>query len=332
MQIGANGKFRHRKTSYAPVSNIALQDSKLSLKAKGLYALIQSYINIPNFDLFKWYLVKCCVEGEKAFDSAWKELKDKGYLKQYRIPGEDRGRFAYEYDLLDKADTSSPAMTTLNKNGEQTDKKETTEVPEEAPDSHAPVPTAEKTASGPDSDHTPKKGGMVNQASEMPDSGADHTPLLAPYAQSTACSEHPMLNGGNNNYTEPNKTELNNKSIDPSAGSDGLTDSNALRERLKDQIEYDYFQDAYPENQDGIGILLDCMVEMLSAPTTRINGYQQERETLKAYIAKADSIAVREFLEHMRKQPMKDVNNITAYWRSSFINFLRDRELVQMTL
>ena len=54
MQTSDNGKFRHRQISFAPVSNSALQDRALSLKAKGLYALIQSYINIPAFELYKW--------------------------------------------------------------------------------------------------------------------------------------------------------------------------------------------------------------------------------------------------------------------------------------
>ena len=338
MQTSENGRFRHRKTSYAPVSNSALQDPKLSLKAKGLYALIQSYINIPNFDLYKWYLMKNCVEGDKAFDGACRELKDKGYLKQYRSPGEHRGRWAYEYELLDTAEPSTPSMITLRRDGTPAVKKSSNTAGDEDPDgpddATVPEPQNDNTASGLDSDHTPKKGGMVNQVSESPDLNSDHTPLLAPYAQSTVCSEHPVLNGGDKNYTESNKTELNyNQSIYPSsAETDGSTDSNELRERLKDQIEYDYFMANYPENRKGIDILLDCMVEMLTAPTTKINGYPQERDTLQTYIDKADSIAVREFLEHMQKQPMKDVANITAYWRSSFINFLPDRELVQMTL
>ena len=38
-------------------------------------------------------------EGERAFDSTWKELKDAGYLKQYRLKGEG-GKWVYEYELL----------------------------------------------------------------------------------------------------------------------------------------------------------------------------------------------------------------------------------------
>lgn len=155
MPNGPNGKFRHRKTNFAQISNTALQDKRLSLKAKGLYSMIQSYLTIPNYDLYKWSLIKQCKEGEKAFDSAWRELKDCGYLKQYRIPGGERGRFCYEYELLDVADETNPATVNLNRSGEVVPQKKD------------------------ESDHTPPKGVY----GQMDDSVPDHTPHLAPYLE-----------------------------------------------------------------------------------------------------------------------------------------------------
>lgn len=97
----SNGKFRTKKVYFSQVSNVALRDNTLTLKAKGLYALIQSYITIENFVLYKRTLMNQCTEGEKSFESTWKELKDKGYLIQYKEQGAD-GKFYYEYDLLDQ--------------------------------------------------------------------------------------------------------------------------------------------------------------------------------------------------------------------------------------
>lgn len=94
------GKFKSKKVGFAQVSNSALRDENLSLKAKGLYSLIQSYITTPDFTLYKWYLKKICQEGETAFNSAWDELKDNGYLKQEREQGE-KGRFGWVHELLD---------------------------------------------------------------------------------------------------------------------------------------------------------------------------------------------------------------------------------------
>ena len=152
------GKFRCRKTNFATVSNSALQDSKLSLKAKGLYAMIQSYINIPDYNLYKWCLLKLCREGERAFDSAWKELKEHGYLKLYRMPGRKRGQFVYEYELLDVADQSISSTINLNAKGEP-----------KAPDDH----TLQNVPYG--------------QENYEDEKSSDHTLHFAPYAPSTLC-------------------------------------------------------------------------------------------------------------------------------------------------
>ena len=95
-----NGLFRKKKIYFSQVSNEALRDENLSLKAKGLYALIQSYITIENFILYKETLKSACRDGRDSFNSAWKELKDQGYLKQYKMQDE-KGKICYEYELLD---------------------------------------------------------------------------------------------------------------------------------------------------------------------------------------------------------------------------------------
>lgn len=98
-----NGSFRTKKINFTQVSNHILRDEKISLKAKGLYALIQSYITIANFILYKSMLQSMCIEGEKAFQSTWNELKEHGYLIQHKEKGDD-GRWIYEYELLDIPD------------------------------------------------------------------------------------------------------------------------------------------------------------------------------------------------------------------------------------
>lgn len=100
--MSENGKFRSKKTFFTQVSNTALRDCQLSLKAKGLYGLIQSYVTLENFVLYKNTLRKVCKEGEKAFESTWKELKTAGYLVQYKLQKTD-GTFYYEYELLDES-------------------------------------------------------------------------------------------------------------------------------------------------------------------------------------------------------------------------------------
>jgi hypothetical protein len=103
------GTFRTKQIPFTQVPNTVIRDKNLSMKAKGLYMIIQSYITIPNFILYKSYLMKQCVEGEKSFDTAWSELKRMGYLKQYKFRDKDSKYFKYEYDLLDVAEINDNA-------------------------------------------------------------------------------------------------------------------------------------------------------------------------------------------------------------------------------
>lgn len=113
------GRFRQKKYNFAMVSNSPLHDDELSLRARGLYATIQSYITIPNFTLYKVYLQRHCPEGQKAFDRAWTELKKKGYLKQYRLQDPETKRFYWEYDLLDIPGLEVEKIEQLGQNQEQ---------------------------------------------------------------------------------------------------------------------------------------------------------------------------------------------------------------------
>lgn len=98
-----NGFFKTRKNGYTVTLNSVIRDETLSLSAKGLYLNINSYISIPDFKVSKDFIFKKCREGKKAFGSAWKELKTKGYLLQEFHPDPERkGQFTVIYELLDE--------------------------------------------------------------------------------------------------------------------------------------------------------------------------------------------------------------------------------------
>lgn len=94
------GRIRNKeKNQFTMVSNRCLQDKNLSLKAKGLFSIIKSLIDIPNFVVYKTYIQNVfCSEGKDAFNSAWKELLDKGYLIKEKI-NTSKGA-VYEYELV----------------------------------------------------------------------------------------------------------------------------------------------------------------------------------------------------------------------------------------
>lgn len=141
----------------------------------------------------------------------------------------------------------------------------------------------------------------------------------------------PMEEKFQENITETDG--IGNKSVSQSNAeqeTEELTDE--IRESLKKQIDYDYFEDNFPEDLPGVDALIDCMAEILVSPRTKINGSMQLRTVLKPYIVKADSDNVKGFLEHMRGKPMRGVKKISAYWQSAFINYLREEELVKLTI
>ena len=95
----AEGFFRSKK-GFTVVQNEITKDANISLKAKGLYLVIQAYISMPDRKWTKEDFMRLAKEGKKAFDSAWKELKESGYLKVHIMS--DNGRWRTEYELLDE--------------------------------------------------------------------------------------------------------------------------------------------------------------------------------------------------------------------------------------
>lgn len=103
---------------YTTVYNDALRDPELSLQAKGLYALIKSFIGLEDFQLSKRRLAYACSDSSYMLNSAWKELKIKGYLQHYYSTSET-GAFCHVYNLLQQpgepAEYSySPNLTRCN--------------------------------------------------------------------------------------------------------------------------------------------------------------------------------------------------------------------------
>lgn len=76
-----------------------LLDTNLSTKAKGLYCIIAALLE-ENDTLTKDIVKANVKEGDKAFNTAWKELRECGYLSRERIniPGI---KARYRYKILD---------------------------------------------------------------------------------------------------------------------------------------------------------------------------------------------------------------------------------------
>ena len=106
------------EAGYTTIYNAVMRDIDLSLPAKGLYAVIKSFIGLPGFVLSKRRLTYACSDSKYTLDKAWKELKDKGYL-QHLFSIAENGAFCHAYNLMQKADKPvnyvySPALDRPN--------------------------------------------------------------------------------------------------------------------------------------------------------------------------------------------------------------------------
>ena len=86
-------------TGYTTIYNEVLRDRTLSLDAKGLFAVIKSFIGLPSFALSKRRLGYACSDSAYLLNAAWKELKQKGYLQHYFSQSEN-GAFCHVYNLM----------------------------------------------------------------------------------------------------------------------------------------------------------------------------------------------------------------------------------------
>ncbi len=92
---------KSQKKNYTQVSNIVLNDKDLSLKAKGLFAFMDSKPNGWNFTYRS--MSKQLKEGEISIRSALVELKEKGYL-EYTKHSTGHG----EYTIFDNPCDGNP--------------------------------------------------------------------------------------------------------------------------------------------------------------------------------------------------------------------------------
>ena len=197
----ADGFFRG-KSGFTVVQNGIVRDKNVSMKAKGLYLIIQSYITMPDKKWRKTEFQKMVKEGEKAFESAWNELKSAGYLKIHMYS--NGLTWSVEYDLLDEPEPGAHSFY-YNGKGEM-------------------VRTNLDAAQNVDNFRTPQNGG---NGSRTPHFGTNGN---GTYGNGTS-GDGRDGNGGNNNKDSLSNTDCKALCVTPSlnhSGSEGQTDRKEL--------------------------------------------------------------------------------------------------------
>ena len=81
--------------------------------------MITYYISIPDFILYKSHLQRKTGCGTTAFNRMWRELKENGYLAQYKLRDE-KGAFYYEYELFDEPQHPDTQNESVEETGAKT--------------------------------------------------------------------------------------------------------------------------------------------------------------------------------------------------------------------
>lgn len=310
----AEGFFRSKK-GFTVVQNEITRDVNISLKAKGLYLVIQAYISMPDKKWTKEDFRNLTKEGKKAFDSAWKELKDFGYLKAHFMP--DNGKWQAEYELLDEPDLG-PHTLYHNSNGEissnnltRAERKQQADLcaeeNEQASSENNSDPAAEKETN----DRYPPFGTNGKD---------DRYPLFGSNGNGNNANGNNAYgsnaNGGNNNKDyniNPDiKTGILNPNLNP------YQDQEVIREDYSMQFivqHYELEARYIPHGKEKqFNTVKDVLYDVLNTrkPIIRVMGEDKPAAVVKSRLLKLDRLDIDYAIEQYQKQVTK-VHNHKAY-------------------
>ena len=309
----AEGFFRSKK-GFTVVQNEITRDAKISLKAKGLYLVIQAYISMPDKKWTKEDFRNLTKEGKKAFDSAWKELKDFGYLKVHFMP--DNGKWKTEYELLDEPDLG-PHTLYHNSEGEvssdnltRAEKKRQTQLITDEHSSFQSDSSDEDTEIG-DSDRYPLFGTNGN-SDRYPPFGSNGNGSNGNGSNAYGSN----ANGGNNNKDYNINPDIKTNIFNPNHNQ--YQDQKVMREDYSMEfIEQHYelepkYVSAVQDNP--INTVKDVLYDILNThkPVLRVMGEDKPAAVVKSRLLKLNRCDIDYAIDQYQKQVTK-VHNHKAY-------------------
>lgn len=301
--------FKIQKNSnYTAMSNIHLQDRKLSLKAKGLLSLM---LSLP---AEKWkYSIKglssICRDGVDSVREGIRELERAGYIRRSRERKESGKLGAAVYLIYEEPQTK-------------------------APDPGSPVldePMQEKPVLGKPALEKPilENPTQVNPTQENP---AQEKPALDNPIQSNT-------NRPNTNEEKEKKEKTHSSMINPSSINRSIREPDAsavtvpaglpgvrrrlsgkeLTEWVKDQIDYEDL--CMDHNQDTIDNIVSLITEVLSTKCDHftMSGKQVPAELVYERFRKISYMDIEYIFECLDKSCSK-IRNIKQYWFTALFN------------
>lgn len=319
-----------KKKGFTQVQNWAVDDLSLSDKALGLYTRIQRWITFEaeGFECSKAFIRTKTPSGEKAFDSAWNELKERGYLKMYCIPPAN-----WEAELLDEPELG-PHTFYLNSDGEI----KSTNIDRAEKKKAAEKKKTREAASDKGSEYYPQKRGNT-KSSNTKKGNTKSTNTKSDNKKSS------NKNGGKNINTSPN-TSVNtldhisgntNLSINQNSEETKEYDSKqmnnlkydrvidmSLISEIKEQIEYDrllhsgLMQEGISETD--LNIIIEILAELKTVRTPQeFSGNTYSPDFIHF---RADSIRMEhvQYVFECFNEQTEKIYNIKRYLTTSIFN------------
>ena len=127
-----NGDYRiHKEDNFVIIDKAFLLNEEISLKAKGLLALLLSYPD--NWQFYKAEIVQHTTDKENSLNSGLKELIENGYIVRKQRKDEN-GKFeGYEYHVYEKPSTEKPSTEKPSTEKPSTEKPSTEKPSTEKP-------------------------------------------------------------------------------------------------------------------------------------------------------------------------------------------------------
>ena len=286
-----------KEKDFVQISNSIFSDSNISLKAKGILALMLSLPESWNFSIGG--IAYKCKESRQSISSAIRELERTGYLKRKMIHGATGRIIRMEYEIYEKPCNADSC----------TENPYPDNTPTENPSNENPF-TDEALAELPSPD---------NPLAENPTTDNPHIDMPS---TDILCTENVQINNTitNNKNTIFTNTQSNHIQSNSKISFD-ISHIAMYRDIIKNNIEYDILAQHNPLQSDRLGEIVELMTEVVCSKKDMMiiarNTYPTQ--LVKNKFLKINSEHIEYIMECMNKNTTQ-IANIKQYLLAAIFN------------
>lgn len=300
-------------SNFTKIDNIVLSDKTLSPMQKMIYVALSSYADNKTRSCYPSYntLAEKAGCSRRTAILAMKVLIEKEYV--VKVQKLDERKNAHACNLYILATTEAlPTKTKPTKKEDSNEveiKSNVTSITDKLASVRQAFPQANNLLDVIEEHHTNNKYSRNQIPSES----------IAPPSEPTAPELYSL------NYTQSNY-----HSTERSERSEYGNRDEILR-KLDEHFDYDYFAHDQ-ELRTRYTMITGYIAEMLIDDQTKIRNHAISRDEIARMVFSADTGTMRSFLDYLEKQvltlSMTKIHNTQAYFKTVFIEFLREGSLI----